>query len=254
MLASTTWEEAPPTHAVWQGQRTRWLKGWMQTYLVHMRAPQRLLHELGARRFFGFQVLMGGLILSALVHPWFYGFLALDLWQGWLWRAPQSVLGQSLLLLGFLNLVAGYASAIGLGTLAAARRGRRGLAIHAALMPVYWLAISFAAYRALAQLLTAPYYWEKTDHCVRLTACEPTPRAKHAVDSKRERIAAMPARSKAQQEAAGIALAAKRGEVPVAKLKGASLSMYESMSEAQLEEFAATPRKGLPAKKKAAPR
>jgi hypothetical protein len=59
----------------------------------------------------------------------------------------------------------------------------------------------------------------------------------------------MPARSKAQQEAAGIALAAKRGEFAVAKLKGASRSMYESMSEQQLEEFAATARKGLPQKK-----
>ena len=59
----------------------------------------------------------------------------------------------------------------------------------------------------------------------------------------------MPARSKVQQEAAGIALAAKRGEIAVAKLKGASRSMYQSMSERQLEEFAATPRKGLPEKK-----
>jgi len=63
-----------------------------------------------------------------------------------------------------------------------------------------------------------------------------------------------PARSKAQQEAAGIALAAKRGEFAVGKLKGASRSMYESMSERQLEEFAATPRKSLPEKKRAARR
>jgi hypothetical protein len=61
----------------------------------------------------------------------------------------------------------------------------------------------------------------------------------------------MPARSKAQQQAAGIALAAKRGEIAVAKLKGASRSMYQSMSERQLEEFAETPRKGLPEKKSA---
>ena len=58
----------------------------------------------------------------------------------------------------------------------------------------------------------------------------------------------MPARSKAQQEAAGIALSAKRGEIAVAKLKGASLSMYRSMSARQLEAFAATPRQGLPQK------
>jgi hypothetical protein len=59
----------------------------------------------------------------------------------------------------------------------------------------------------------------------------------------------MPARSKAQQQAAAIALAAKRGEVAVKRLKGASRSMYQSMSERQLEEFAATARKGLPQKK-----
>jgi hypothetical protein len=56
----------------------------------------------------------------------------------------------------------------------------------------------------------------------------------------------MPAKSKAQQKAAGAALAAKRGEAKVSKLKGASRSMYESMSEKQLEEFAETKRKGLP--------
>jgi hypothetical protein len=60
----------------------------------------------------------------------------------------------------------------------------------------------------------------------------------------------MPARSKAQQMAAGAALAAKRGEIKVSELKGASREMYESMTEAQLEEFAATKRKGLPRKKR----
>lgn len=56
----------------------------------------------------------------------------------------------------------------------------------------------------------------------------------------------MPAKSKAQQEAAGAALAAKRGETSKSELRGASKEMYESMSEKQLEEFAGTKRKGLP--------
>jgi hypothetical protein len=56
----------------------------------------------------------------------------------------------------------------------------------------------------------------------------------------------MPAKSAAQQKAAGAALAAKRGEVPVSELKGASKSMYESMTEKQLDEFASTKRKGKP--------
>ncbi|WP_156842784.1 DUF3008 family protein [Novosphingobium aquimarinum] len=59
----------------------------------------------------------------------------------------------------------------------------------------------------------------------------------------------MPAKSKAQQRAAGAALAAKRGDQPKSKLRGASKEMEESMSERQLEEFASTDRKGLPDKK-----
>jgi hypothetical protein len=59
----------------------------------------------------------------------------------------------------------------------------------------------------------------------------------------------MPAKSKAQQKAAGAALAAKRGDMPKSKLQGASKEMESSMSEKQLEEFAETKRKGLPEKK-----
>lgn len=59
----------------------------------------------------------------------------------------------------------------------------------------------------------------------------------------------MPATSKAQQKAAGAALSAKRGETPKSKLKGASKDMEKSMSEEQLEEFAATKRKKLPERK-----
>ena len=140
----------------------------MQTYLVHMREPRRLWRELGAKRFLGLQVLMGELILSSLVHPWFYALLALDLWEGRLLGVPPTLAGELLLGLGVFNLIAGYFSAIALGSVAAARRGRLGLAVHAALMPLYWLAISYAAYRALLQLVTAPYYWEKTEHTARL--------------------------------------------------------------------------------------
>ncbi|HCO54716.1 DUF3008 family protein [Pelagibacterium nitratireducens] len=59
----------------------------------------------------------------------------------------------------------------------------------------------------------------------------------------------MPAKSKAQQKAAGAALAAKRGEIEKKDLKGASREMVDSMTEKELEEFASTDRKGLPDKK-----
>lgn len=59
----------------------------------------------------------------------------------------------------------------------------------------------------------------------------------------------MPARSKAQQKAAGAALSAKRGETPKSKLKGPSRDMVDSMTEKELEDLAETKRKGLPEKK-----
>lgn len=60
----------------------------------------------------------------------------------------------------------------------------------------------------------------------------------------------MPARSKAQQKAAGAALSAKRGETPKSKLWGASREMYESMSEKELDKIASTRRKSLPSRVK----
>ena len=60
----------------------------------------------------------------------------------------------------------------------------------------------------------------------------------------------MPAKSKQQQKAAGAALSAKRGDQPKSKLQGASKSMYDSMSEKELEDMAETKRKNLPKKKK----
>jgi hypothetical protein len=59
-------------------------------------------------------------------------------------------------------------------------------------------------------------------------------------------VCTMPAKSKAQQRAAGAALSAKRGETPKSKLKGASKQMEASLSEKQLDEFASTKRKGKP--------
>ena len=108
-------------------------------------------------------------MLSALVHPWFYVLAAADLWSGRLWHPPEAGIGVALWWLAALNLLAGYVAAIALGVAAVARRGRLDLARHAALMPVYWLAISFAAYRALLQLVRAPHYWEKTEHRPRKT-------------------------------------------------------------------------------------
>lgn len=163
MLDSDTWEEAPRTPRAWMGQRTRWLKGWIQTYLVHMRAPQRLLYDLGVWRFFGVQIMLAGMILSALIHPWFYTAAVFCFLTG-----ADIIPDSGLLSIVFwFNFAAGHLIGILLGVISAWRsHGRIPLAA-AIDLPVYWLAISAASYRAIWDLYKRPFYWEKTAHSAR---------------------------------------------------------------------------------------
>lgn len=167
VIGSTTWEEAPPTLSIWLGQRTRWLKGWMQTYLVHMRRPRALARELGWWPFLGLQVLMGAMIASALVHPWFYVLLGYEIYMGSILAVTGGESWSLLWWLALANLCLGYLSIAMIGAVAVWRRDRKVLIAYLPLVPVYWLAISFAAYRALMELVSAPFYWEKTRHRAR---------------------------------------------------------------------------------------
>jgi cellulose synthase/poly-beta-1,6-N-acetylglucosamine synthase-like glycosyltransferase len=164
VLRSTTYEEAPARLMCWLKQRTRWLKGYVQTWLVHMRAPRELWRQLGPRGFLGFQITVGGTILSALVHPWFYLLASIEFGAGNLLARPESMLGWPFWLIAWFDLSAGYLASMALGLLAVRRRGYRSLLWQIPLMPLYWLLISAAAYRALWQFATAPFEWEKTEH------------------------------------------------------------------------------------------
>jgi len=174
VLASTTWEEAPVGFGQWLGQRSRWLKGWMQTYLVHTRRPWRLGAELGVRGALGFHAVMGGLVLSALVHPLFYVLLAWHALSGELFAPADTFAGAALWTIAWVNLAAGYLMSIWVGAWSALRRGQPRLALSALLMPLCWLLVSAAAYRALWQLARDPYFWEKTEHGA-LPAASPIP-------------------------------------------------------------------------------
>jgi cellulose synthase/poly-beta-1,6-N-acetylglucosamine synthase-like glycosyltransferase len=160
LIQAETLEEAPAAWRTWSGQRTRWIKGWMQTYLVHMRRPARLWRDLGWWRFFGFQVIIGGMILSILVHPWFYALAAVHGLAGGTIKPSSVVLGW----ICGANLATGYGAAW-LLTIATAMRSESPRRLLSAIwLPVYWLAISWAAYRALFELVKRPFHWEKTVH------------------------------------------------------------------------------------------
>lgn len=164
IIDSTTYEEAPAAAGPWLRQRTRWFKGWMQTWLVHMRDPGRLLYELGLPGFLAFQLMVGGNALAALVHPLFMaGLIYVVASGGDIWRGDNA----AVVVLGALygtTAVIGYLSSAFLGLLGLLRRGLGSAAWVLLLTPLYWLMLSLAAWRALYQLFFAPYRWEKTAH------------------------------------------------------------------------------------------
>lgn len=164
MFASTTYEEAPARFGPWLRQRSRWMKGWMQTWSVHMRSPLQFCRDAGARGFFTLNLLVGGNILTALTQPilmlGIFAEMALAFWEG---TAPSFFQAQFAGLY-FATIAAGYVSTAIVGLIGLSRRGLLHHAWVLLLTPLYWLCLSIAAWRALYQLLRDPYRWEKTEH------------------------------------------------------------------------------------------
>jgi cellulose synthase/poly-beta-1,6-N-acetylglucosamine synthase-like glycosyltransferase len=136
-----TVEEAPNALMPWLRQRTRWLKGWLQTWLVHMRHPLRCARDLGWRGFVGFHLVMTGLITSALIHPVYVGlFLTVVVDPLRLW-GDGGLLACAVIGLNLFNLFAGYAAFTMLAARSLALRNRAVSAGLLLLLPFYWLLI-----------------------------------------------------------------------------------------------------------------
>jgi cellulose synthase/poly-beta-1,6-N-acetylglucosamine synthase-like glycosyltransferase len=163
VIASTTYEEAPARFFAWLKQRRRWFQGWMQTWIVHMRAPFRLMRELGPLGFITLQLVVGGTVLAALVHPVFLAALALDLATA----EPRFGENRAEIILSSLywsTLIGGYATSAVLGLVGLAQRRLLSTAWVLLLVPVHWLLLSLAAWQALWKLVRDPYRWDKTEH------------------------------------------------------------------------------------------
>jgi cellulose synthase/poly-beta-1,6-N-acetylglucosamine synthase-like glycosyltransferase len=161
-LDSTTYEEACCQIWPWVKQRTRWIKGYMQTALVHTRHPIRFVRAAGFHAAATLLFLVVGTPLAFLASPILWAFLAIDLVEG---RAPAIGFGGSLMVtIAAVNLLFGNGLMIACSGIAALQRRNYRLAAFSLLMPVYWMLHSVAAWRALGQLITKPSYWEKTPH------------------------------------------------------------------------------------------
>lgn len=162
-LDSTTFEEAPVTLRMWLNQRTRWMKGWLQTSLVHARAPASIRMQGRAFAWSASWALTYGTVISALFGPLLMALVAYEIASGLL----QAIDGPLELLIWTFALtlsLVGTGTMIALGIAGARRRGLQGLLPWVAAFPVYYLLMSFAAWRAVKDLVWQPFHWRKTEH------------------------------------------------------------------------------------------
>lgn len=161
MVHTTTYEEANCRALPWVKQRSRWVKGYMMTWAVHMRRPRQLWHQLGARQFIGFQVMFLGSILQGLLAPllWSFWLTAFGFWHPIAEALPPPAF-TAMIALFLLSEV----TAITLGLLALKRSGHRLSPLWVPTLHVYFMLNAAAAYKALWEMLTRPFYWDKTGH------------------------------------------------------------------------------------------
>ena len=173
VIGPPTWEEAPITFGAWLNQRTRWIKGHLQTWLVLMRNPFRVAHEMGLKAFAAMQLTLACGLLAAFAH----GPLAAIVLYAAL--SPQDVLGPA----GFILALSGYCTAIFAALTASAIANDLSHARAALTMALYWPLASIAAYRALFELLLRPHHWQKTAHGVSSRKRAPAPPAQRSAES-----------------------------------------------------------------------
>ncbi len=161
IIDSITLEEANSKVGNWIRQRSRWIKGYMQTYLVHNRNLPQFIKDKCWHALI-FQLVVGGKIAFMLINPLLWiatiSYFALYQYVGPTIESfyPTSVFYMAAFSLIFGNFLFMYYYMIGV-----AKHGHWSLVKSIFLIPIYWLMISMAAVKALYQLIVDPHYWEK---------------------------------------------------------------------------------------------
>jgi len=162
MVDSTTFEEANSDLYNWIRQRSRWVKGYIQTWLVHMRHPVRLHRQIGWRSFWSFQFIIAGTFLSFLLNPFYWTMTTL--WLMTQFHVIQQIFPFYVYYPAAIALFIGNFGFTYINVAGCMRRGHAGLVKYALLSPIYWALMSVGAWKGLIQLVYRPHYWEKTVH------------------------------------------------------------------------------------------
>ena len=162
VLDSLTEEEANSDFVNWVKQRSRWYKGYLQTWLVHMRSPRAVHRDLGRRGVLGLHLFVLGTPLMALVNPLFWAMTIV-----WYAQQPDGIallFPPSVFYVALFCFLIGNAAVVYMNLLTTRIMRRPGLMAAALAVPLYWVMMSAAAAKAVFQLVCTPFYWEKTSH------------------------------------------------------------------------------------------
>lgn len=162
VIDSTTYEEANSQVYNWIRQRSRWVKGYIQTYLVQMRHPIRLWRFIGTRAFFSFNMIIGGTVAAFLLNPIYWVLTAL--WFITKWALISELYPSVIFYIGSFGLYVGNFIFMYLNVAGCLRRKYYDMVKYALLTPIYWALMSIAAWKGFLQLFYKPSYWEKTTH------------------------------------------------------------------------------------------
>jgi cellulose synthase/poly-beta-1,6-N-acetylglucosamine synthase-like glycosyltransferase len=169
IMDSITLEEANSNALNWFWQRTRWIKGYVQTYFVHMRNPLSFLMGSKKTHLFTFQLVVGGKILSTLINPllWILTLLYF-LFRAHVGTFIESFFPLPVLYMGVFSFVIGNFLYMYYYMIGCVRHGHFSLVKYVFFVPIYWLAMSTAAWVAIYKFLTKPHHWFKTQHGLHL--------------------------------------------------------------------------------------
>jgi glycosyltransferase XagB len=171
IVDSTTMEEANSRYFNWYGQRSRWIKGYIQTYLVHIRNLKEFSRDIKHPDVFTFQLVIGGKVLSMFINPFLWivtiSYFAFRAVVG---PAIESFYPMPVLYLAVFSLIFGNFLYMYYYMVGCVKRNYFDLIKYALITPVYWLAMSLAAWRALFEVMSNPHYWNKTVHGFHLDA------------------------------------------------------------------------------------
>lgn len=162
VIDSTTYEEANSRLGNWIRQRSRWIKGYLITWLVHMRHPLRLVSQLGIGGFLSFQAMIFGTVFSYFANPLFWALVGV--WYATHAGVFHALFPRPILYVSAIGLFAGNFAVVFANIGGCLQRRYFSGVKYALLSPLYFLLMSVAAWKALYQLVTKPYYWEKTRH------------------------------------------------------------------------------------------